>query len=58
MYEARRHLFYTRGVIFLYTENFLVIAIALYQFDTVQIEYTTVIPSDDLRLFKSSSCFI
>jgi hypothetical protein len=30
----------------------------LRQFDTVQIEYTkTVILSDDLRLFKSSSCF-
>jgi hypothetical protein len=54
MYEARGHLFYTRGVIFsIYIQRiFLAIAIVLYQFDTVQIEYTTVIPSDDLRLFN------
>jgi hypothetical protein len=37
--------------------EFSPVAIVLYQFDTVQIEYTTVIPSDDLRLFNPLSAF-
>jgi hypothetical protein len=33
-------------------ELFLALLMILYQFDTVLIEYTTVIPSDDLRFFN------
>jgi len=63
MYDVRGYLFY------MYTENFSrsggfvylfyreSLAIVLYQFDTVRIEYTAVIPSNDLQLFNPLSAF-
>jgi hypothetical protein len=47
-YDVRGHL-----PLHIYIQRiFLALAIVLYQFDTVQIEYTMVIPSDDLRFFN------